>query len=91
MTMSTNPAATIEKTSRSRGVTVVARLKRVSPVASEARSRLREQAPLRPRLATQVLVNGFARKFTAPAFSACTVVATSPWPLMNTIGRSRRS
>src|SRR6266702_187009 len=35
--------------------------------------------------------NGLVRNSTAPAFMACTVIGTSPWPVMKMIGMSIRS
>src|SRR5262249_6690414 len=36
-------------------------------------------------------LNGFVRNSTAPAFIACTVIGTSPWPVMKMIGILVRS
>ena len=36
-------------------------------------------------------LNGLVRNSTAPAFIACTVIGTSPWPVMKMIGMSVRS
>src|SRR6185369_9704299 len=38
-----------------------------------------------------VSLNGFVRNSTAPAFMACTVIGTSPCPVMKMIGMSVRS
>src|SRR5580704_4971616 len=42
-------------------------------------------------LSNAVSPNGLVRNSTAPAFIACTVIGTSPWPLMKMIGMSLRS
>src|SRR5438309_11494249 len=46
-----------------------------------------------PRMASnsRSSLNGFVRNSTAPAFIACTVMGTSPWPVMKMIGMSVRS
>jgi hypothetical protein len=37
------------------------------------------------------LLNGFVRNSAAPAFIPCTVMGTSPWPVMKMMGMSVRS
>ena len=53
-------------------------------------ARLRSMAPRMASNSTSSL-NGFVRNSTAPAFIACTVIGTSPWPVMKMIGMSVRS
>ena len=60
---------------------------------SESRRRAARLRSMAPRMASNSTssLNGFVRNSTAPAFIACTLIGTSPWPVMKMIGISVRS
>src|SRR5436190_7152216 len=85
------PETTNASTSRSRGVSDAYALRSTRSSESwRTAVRLRSMAPPMASSSTS-FVNGFVRNSTAPAFIACTVMGTSPWPVMKMIGMSVRS
>src|SRR5438552_1115195 len=80
------PVTTRANTCRSRGVSVRARAWISSVRASVPRFRVSRSTARWMAPSRSLLANGLIRKSTAPAFMAVTLIATSPWPVMKTIG-----